>query len=404
MSQYPEPCHVTWPEREVMNRVRGIPPQARAASVMEAVGRLARSLLDPLGHQLVEQVSARCGLSTPMVRWAVESQLGPITADGLLRIRARAVNEGTVMDRVTVVLAGNVVTGPIVPLCVGAVLGSTVVVKASSGDDSMAALFHGNLSEVCPVLGNSLVVHTSPRRQSQWLELALQRTQGVVIFGDDETIRSLRGLCGSHVPVGAHGHGMGVAVVRATGLGGQALASLCEDVCAFDQRGCLSVRTIFFDGSESQARAFAVNLCDAMGDYHDRFPMGTVPPAVAADLTRWRARQAITGFVVGTGRGAVSVGSPSEPSGLGSVAGPGYRHVAVIPVAPLEKAARWITRSVKVVVTNPEHLAKAREALRLSEVTRCCGFGEAQHPDWTKGHDGVAPYRGFVTPRSYADE
>src|SRR5690606_28961374 len=110
-------------------------------------------------------------------------------------------------------------------------------------------------------------------------------------YGDDNTLAAIARKLPSGVQFHGHGSGLGLAIFREsaalrTAEIERAARALSFDICAFDQRGCLSPRILLVDGS----RAFAESVCDALVTELDlpekEIPRGPLSDQETAD-TRW---------------------------------------------------------------------------------------------------------------------
>ena len=82
----------------------------------------------------------------------------------------------------------------------------------------------------------------------------------VVIYGADRTIREITQLQPS-ASILAYGHRLSIGIVMSGSDFATAANGLSKDILLYDQQGCLSVHTIFFEGDASAAQKFAEALC-----------------------------------------------------------------------------------------------------------------------------------------------
>jgi hypothetical protein len=199
-------------------------------------------------------------------------------------------------------------------------------------------------------------------------------------YGSDDTLSTLAGRLPSGVEFHGHGYGLGLALfregaaVRAADLT-RAARALSYDICAFDQRGCLSPRILLIDGS----RAFAESVCDALVTELDQrekeIPRGVLTPDEEADA-RWHADTVrFVGSFAPAGKGIIFL--DPEPDRI--ILPPVGRYLSVTiarDVVPL--VARIGERVTTIGIFEPGHLpGLLREALGQR---RFVDVGEMQRP------------------------
>ncbi len=164
---------------------------------------------------------------------------------------------------------------------------------------------------------------------------------------------------------------MGAALV--TGDQAAAAAALAWDVVAFDQRGCLSPRVVFVTGD---AKAFGLELRDALEALAGRVPRGKLEPSEAADLSLWASTMSYAGVLFTGDSCAVGVADGMKELALP----PTGRHVLVVPLASpgalpdrLAPFARYT-----IVVGSDAPLDRTRELAPAH--ARVARLGEMQRP------------------------
>jgi hypothetical protein len=155
-------------------------------------------------------------------------------------------------------------------------------------------------------------------------------------YGTDETLESVRKSLGGGVRFHAHGSGFGVAVVDASHATRAAAHALARDVAPFDQRGCLSPRSVVFSGGDDEARSFAELVAAELATVSASVPLGVLDPDESADVTRFRDAFTVAGRAFSAGPGWVAVGRRD----LLAVA-PVGRNLVVVPT---DDPVRLLTR------------------------------------------------------------
>ncbi len=303
----------------------GLPVEARAAAIAAACARVrAEVQRGALGDAL----AASSGLSVEGVRWGIESTLSILEPEALAALAA-GVTRGP-QAPVTVVLAGNVLTACARPLLLPLLAGVPVLAKASSKDDALARALSSALREVDARVGDACEVlsfaHGDAALDDALVRAALRDHGCVNVYGSDETVAAIEAAARAIDPgarVIGHGHGLGLCYVARDAVSEATAAAVALDVCAYDQRGCLSPHAVYVEGSSGAP--FAELLHAALGEREAEMPRGAVPQEAAAQQLQWRGVAAAIGQLHASATHAVSY------EGDGALrASPGYRNVAIL--------------------------------------------------------------------------
>jgi hypothetical protein len=178
------------------------------------------------------------------------------------------------------------------------------------------------------------------------------------------------------VVVRGHGAGFGVAVASRLADVDAAASALSRDVVLFDQGGCMSPRLALVEGDAARAEAFAGELGRRLAAWSRRVPRGAIGARELGEARVWRDTVAFAGRVFEGDDYAVGV----VPEGPWSLAiAPGARHLGVVPVGDLARAAEGLSGVSKFVVVVG---ADAPEAARLTAPShaRLASLGAMQRP------------------------
>ena len=395
------------------SRVRG-----RAAATLEAGALLRASTIEEraywlseaavslaqLAHERSDVLSGATGLSIPMVDWAVRTTLDTITEDAMLAM-AQDVQDAsdTAPDPIamlSVVLAGNVFTASARGIVVPLLFGVPVLVKASSQETLFPAMLEEALRTTDPRLGAamSLVAFTGGdiACETALVELA----ESVSVYGSDETVEAVRSRLGD-TPLIAHGHGVSVAYCGSEALDDTQLedtvSNLALDICAYDQRGCLSPQLVYVqESADLSTSEFAERLAkDGLGPLSLTLPRGPLPMSVGAAQAQWRGIAEVEGHVVRGDAYAVAVRDAQTIRWS-----PAYRNVTVAPVRALDEAIQAlqpIGPSLKCIGADsasiPEVEARLARSPMLSAAT--CAIGTMQTPSLGAPADGRPIWHGL---------
>ncbi|HEY5094174.1 MAG TPA: acyl-CoA reductase [Candidatus Eremiobacteraceae bacterium] len=166
--------------------------------------------------------------------------------------------------RALVILPGNVI-GP--ALCAAysvAITGASAILKAASSERAVADIVARQWNEIGYPLAGAIEARYWPGGDLAAEADAVADVDGVIAFGSDETIDSIRG----RVPATKHFKGYGTRYSLGLVTHGADLLPAAEsaaiDVSMFDQAGCMSPQTIYVVGDASRALRFAHALDGAL--------------------------------------------------------------------------------------------------------------------------------------------
>jgi hypothetical protein len=299
---------------------------------------------------------------------------------------------------ITQVLAGNLPGAGLDGVIFALLLKSATLVKASSQEPLLPALFARSLARVDPDLGACLAVVTWPGGNAVLEEVAFARAEVVLASGADESLASIR----SRVPgqfIG-YGHKISFGVITREALSeAQDLARRAAyDVVLFDQQGCLSPHLVYVEeGGGVTPLEFAAVLAQALEQWQAVLPRGRVTPEESAAIRRVRDEaewQALGGKEVtlhaSTANTAWSVIYEADPTFVPS---PLHRTVRVKPLTTLAQLdsllVPWRSHlEAAGIVAAPARLTEAADLLGRAGVSRICPLGAMQAPPLNWRHGG----------------
>ena len=392
--------------------------RVRAASVLEAGEALRASTLEERAHWLSraaralarqaedgrDALSSTTGLSIPMVEWAVRTTLDTMTGDAM-RGLAQSAQKGT--DRapdpiamLSVVLAGNVFTASVRGIVVPLLFGVPALVKASSSETLFPAMLCDALRSADSRLGAAMSVVVFPGGDVEREAALIDSAEAVSVYGGDATVEAMAARLGN-TPLIAHGHGVSVAYCGNHAIEeahiGHTISSLSLDICAYDQRGCLSPQLVYVEeSSELSVMDFAERLAkEGLTPLSRTLPRGPLPVSVGAAQAQWRGVAEVDGSLVRGDTHAVSV-RESQPIRWS----PGFRNVTVTPVRALDEALqamRPIGSNLKCVGADSASLPELEARLASSPTLSAyaCAIGTMQTPSLDAPADGYPIWHGL---------
>ena len=298
------------------------------ATVLGRIGRRFSDPADVLRQEALRLLPTTASLSHPMASAVLDGMVADWTAERLVVLvdaefgarrpsQAGAPAVHRTLHRVPPRLCVQIVSGSVPGVTVNAMLrsllvGAPTVVKPGRGDAVLPVLFARALAEEDPGLAGSLAVLYWAGGPADRVDELLAAADVVVVYGSDETVKSIR----SRVPVttrviGYH-HRVSVAVIGRDALDEPSIVAreLAEAVAMFDQRGCVCPQMVFVEGSAEAVEQFSDELARAFAGVEERLPSVPFTLAEAATLRQWRAGAELW---EATGGGRVIDSGPGSP-------------------------------------------------------------------------------------------
>lgn len=346
------------------------------------------------------------GLSIPMVAWGARTTLETIAEEPLLSLAERATQTGAApVAMLAAVLAGNVFTASVRGIVVPLLLGVPVLVKASSKERLFPSMLLNALRDADPRLGAAadLVVFEGGDlgREAALFEAA----EVIAVYGSDETISAIRSRSKDKTLL-EHGHGVSVAYCGREALTERrieaTIADLSIDICAYDQRGCLSPQVIYVEATAAcPVRAFAKRLASrGLGPIGRTLPRGPLPLPVGAAQTQWRGVAQIEGTLIRGDTYAICVRDEGPIRWS-----PAYRNVTVMEVEGLAGAFESIepfATSLKCIGTDSASRSEVEGELAQRDGLDAypCDLGQMQTPPLDAPADGKPIWFGLLRPQT----
>jgi hypothetical protein len=343
--------------------------ERRIRRLVEAARRVADPF-DPLGREARSVLPPCTGLSEEGVELALGRCLETSPSDAEISALCASVQPS---PHAHVLLSANVFVAAHRAIALGLASSEVVSVRPSRREPEMTRLLAAGAEGLFRVEGD-----LTPRAGDHlWA------------YGEDATLRVVESGLPEGVVFHGHGSGLGVAVVDTDTpdehLRRMALA-MADDVIAFDQRGCMSLRVVLALGDEERVRGLGRELALALAEGEKRVPRGVVETTEAANAARYRDTLRFAGELLPAGSGWVGIASSESV-----VVPPVGRHVHVAFAADLERSARPLLGLVAALgIDGSEELGT--RARRVFPGARASVLGAMQRPPF----DGPVDLRGAV--------
>ncbi|HET9343210.1 MAG TPA: acyl-CoA reductase [Candidatus Eremiobacteraceae bacterium] len=292
---------------------------------------------------------------------------------------------------VLVILPGNIIGPAIASAYCAAAAGANVILKSPGSERKIAPI----IAEQFDTLGKPLAGTIDAR---YWkggdfeIEPALfQSVRKIIAFGSDEALDQIERR--APVPLRGYGTSYSVGFVSADTDLASAASCAARDVAMFDQRGCMSPRTIYVEGDEGRSLLFARALEAEMRNVRQTLPRGRIAHDEAAAIAMSIRKLSVNALAPKThGLDTLIVGPDEggvpgfvivvEPDGPPTTEG-FSRIVSVKPCGNIDTiVAIAMTATIKLeslgvcgVVTSAQ-----RERLLAAGFLRVCRLGEMQRP------------------------
>ncbi len=213
-----------------------------------------------------------------------------------------------------------------------------------------------------------------------------------VVYGGAETLAFFRGWLSPESRIIPHGPKLSAAFVFTEREG--LAADLAADILRYGQRGCLSVRAVYFQGD---AESFCEKLAAAMESF-ESFAVADISEAGgvrnARELTRFRIANGADA-TLHESQGSVDWTIVRDVEATLLTPGPGCGFVTVMPM-PEEISEATLGAEIRFLSTAV--VEPVSEVARLDGIAppRICAAGRAQEPGIFWHPDGEMPLAGLV--------
>ncbi len=307
-----------------------------------ALKRAAEDLANPnsrWGMVARDELPGSTGLSREGVDYALRHCLEHEVARGTLSSLARRAPQS---KRAHVLLSSNVFTAAFRAIVLALCQSDKVFVRPSRRDPIMTYLLQEASDGAFEIVD----------------ELQPSSGDHYWAYGGDETLRAVASALPSGVHFHGHGYGLGLAIFREDAAPRhadivQATRALSLDICAFDQRGCLSPRLLIIDGGRSFAETVCDLLVEALEEREKQIPLGSLTEEEKADVRWHRDTLRFVGSSAPAGKGLVFL----DPVAERMILPPVGRHLSVTVTANVVPLVKELgPRITTVGFFQPGHL------------------------------------------------
>jgi hypothetical protein len=357
-------------------------------------------LLDP-SRTTRDALAEMTGLSEPMVDWGLRTTLETARKDNLQALAHDAMAVRTEpIEMLALVLAGNVFTAAMRAVVVPLLLGVPVLGKTSSAETLFPTMIRDALRRVDAELGSAFDLVSFHGGDSNRERALIESAEAVAVYGGDDTVRAIRERHRDRRLI-AHGHGVSVAFCGPASLRPDRLSetvrALSLDICAYDQRGCLSPQLVVVEETPAcSARRFAQMLAnEGLDALSQTLPRGPLPLEIGVAQAQWRGLVEVEGDLW-IGRDFAVALVPAHAFRWS----PCYRNISVVPVRRLEDAMEMLSSfgsNLKCVGADPISLPIVDASLEANRELEAYAtkLGTMQTPALDAPADGKPVWHGL---------
>lgn len=286
----------------------------------------ARKALDPTLARL-------CRLSHSGLEAGLEAVLGGVARRPAQQLSAQAEewrSRGPEVSLTLVSLAANLPALAVQSLLPALLLRQPILIKSASAEPLFAPAFVRALTRRLPALKSSLAAITWKGGDRGLEAPLLSVADRILAYGETEALADLEQRAPGKVF--SYGPKTSLAIIARSEPPETVAAGLARDIALFDQRGCLSVQSIFTEGD---AGALARLLAERLEELAVEWPPGWLDPVAAAGVQQVRSDARLRGLFsadISLATGTVVI----EPEARFQLS-PGLRTVRVHPLEDLTR-------------------------------------------------------------------
>ncbi len=206
---------------------------------------------------------------------------------GLRGVRTLPMPLGTLFH----IAAGNMEALPAYTVVEGLLTGNVNILKLPQADSGFTVTALAKLIEIEPSLTDYIYVFDTPSSDIAAMRKMAEMADGIVVWGGDAAVRSVRAMASPGVKLIEWGHRLSFAYISG-GWSDQTreLSALAEHIIATEQLLCSSCQTIFIDtDSMEELEEFCRGFLPVLQKARDARPITDIGAAAEITLKRYTA-------------------------------------------------------------------------------------------------------------------
>ncbi|MCA1038545.1 acyl-CoA reductase [Bacillus infantis] len=392
------------------------------ASIVSKIDAAVQLWLDPDYHlrKLAEKLlPAVTGYDSEMIRLELKRYMRTFRKKELLRFLEEEFDSPEMLDEfrprksgglskaygpdlIFHVFSGNVPGVQLWSLIMGFLMKSAHLGKTSFSEPFLPVLFLKSLAEIDENLAESTAILPWPGGNSELEAPALESAEAVIVYGSDKTVNSIKQRLPDGQRLLAYGHKISISMIGKEALTpdlySRTARRLAEDICIYDQQGCLSPQSVYIEeGGTVDPRRFAQLLSAELARYEKKRRRSALSEEEHLSIQRTRGRYELE-KLKGSSTAVFKSGMNTDWTVVfhkesGFEASPLNRFVHIFSVTELEGCIGWLKPYKKYMqscglAVLPDRLMDISAKLGDAGISRICPVGEMNRakPGWH--HDG----------------
>lgn len=272
--------------------------------LLTSLDKLSHEILHPHFHQELTQLlrahgvsdkeihEGLMGMSDFLKRESLEKklkrELGSTDPFVLQKIEKRVQEAWAPLGLLVHITPSNAWTVPFLSGVEGLMSGNVNFLKLSSSDSDFTfkMIEKFNLLATHPSLKNRIVAEKISSKESEHIQSWLSESDGVVAWGGEEAIESLRKMTPKHSRFIDWGHKISFSYFTKLGINEAALESLVHEVCSTDQQACSAPQVVYLEeASLSELSEFALKLSNIFEKKSSSYPALSPSRAERSEIT-----------------------------------------------------------------------------------------------------------------------
>ena len=271
------------------------------SEIIQSIGKVSERFMDkddPLRHKALEIMVPTAGISIEMAETILAGMSAGWTKTKLTELLEREFRIPAILDGFQRIDSGRsqMASGFTFNLTVGSgtvpgvgvtaliralLLKSSILIKPGLGDVALPVLFARALKEESEVFEKCLAVAYWDGAKEKIGDEILGKAGVVVVYGSDETIRSIRSQIPKTIDLVAYGQRLGIGLVGREALSGMKALKTAQGVAMsisiFDQKGCVSPQILYVEeDGEVAPEDWVELLASAMERLEEKLPLGAL--------------------------------------------------------------------------------------------------------------------------------
>lgn len=274
------------------------------SELLVGLDKLSQEILQPAFHEELSLVLKRSGVNEEEINEGLlgiceflkrenlitklEREFGSSDPFTLQKIEKRVQEAWAPLGLLVHITPSNAWTVPFLSGVEGLLSGNVNFLKLSSTDSdfTLKMIEKFNLLATHSSLQNRIVAEKISSKESERIQAWLSESDGVVAWGGEEAIESLKKMTPRHSRFIDWGHKISFSYFTQKGINPTALEALVHEVCTSDQQACSAPQVVYLeDASLSELNKFAKDLSKVFEQKSSSYPSLSPSQAERSEIT-----------------------------------------------------------------------------------------------------------------------